>query len=93
MGSMARPFMTDGRCNLIAERLIELRLKYGLSQRGLAHRLRQFGVKMDKSTIARIETNQRHVTDLELRALARVFGVSCSNLLCMPLLHRHGVQP
>ena len=31
---------------------------------------------MDKNVITRIETNKRYVTDIELRALSEVLGVS-----------------
>ena len=36
---------------------------------------------MDKNVITRIETNKRYVTDLELKALAEVFGVSYQYLI------------
>lgn len=36
---------------------------------------------MDKNVITRIETNKRYVTDIEIRALAHIFGVSCDYLI------------
>ena len=82
---MVKSRMADGRRNLIAERLVELRLKNRLSQRALARRLWRLGVKMDKSTIARIETNKRH--------LAQVFGVRYASLLSTPAVYRRGGRP
>ncbi len=36
---------------------------------------------MDKNVITRIETNKRYVTDIEIHALAHIFGVSCDYLI------------
>lgn len=36
---------------------------------------------MDKNVITRIETNKRYVTDIEIRALAQIFGVTCDYLI------------
>ena len=36
---------------------------------------------MDKKVITRIETNKRYVTDIELRALSKVLGVSYAYLI------------
>ena len=58
--------------NLISQRLIALRKEQGLSQRDLAQKLQLAGYDMDRNVITRIETNQRYVTDIELKALAEV---------------------
>lgn len=36
---------------------------------------------MDRNVITRIETNQRYVTDIELKALSEVFHVSYQELI------------
>ena len=36
---------------------------------------------MDKNVITRIETNKRYVTDIELKALCEVFGVTYEELI------------
>ena len=36
---------------------------------------------MDKNVITRIETNKRYVTDLEIKAIAKIFNVSYEYLL------------
>ena len=81
---MPRPCANNGKRNLIADRLIELRRENHLSQRELAHRLQLIGMDLDKNAITRIETNKRYVTDIELRAFARIFEVSYASLLDAP---------
>ncbi len=78
---MPKPVSHNGSKNLIGQRLKELRATTGLSQRGLARKLQLIGVDMDKNVITRIETNKRYVSDIELWALARVFGVSYDYLI------------
>ena len=52
-----------------------------MSQRILAEKLQLCGIDVDKNAIQRIESGQRFVTDIELKALADVFHVSIENLL------------
>lgn len=78
---MARPCEENGKRNLIAQRLIALRKTKAWSQRALAHHLQLIGIDMDKNVITRIETNKRYVTDIELKAIAKVFDVSYDFLI------------
>ena len=78
---MPKPRTCSGEKNLISERLIALRKEHYLSQRDLSRKLQLAGYDMDKNVITRIETNKRYVTDIELQALAHVFGVSCDYLI------------
>ena len=78
---VSRPCEVNGQRNLIAKRLVLLRKQKKLSQRGLANALQLTGIDMDKNVITRIETNKRYVTDIELRALAKVFDVSYEYLI------------
>lgn len=78
---MPKPTGSAGEKNLISSRLIELRRQQNLSQRDLAHKLQLAGYDMDKNVITRIETNKRYVTDIELRALSQVLGVSYAYLI------------
>ncbi len=78
---MPKPKTISGEKNLISSRLIELRKQQNLSQRDLAHRLQLAGYDMDKNVITRIETNKRYVTDIELRALSEVLGISYAFLI------------
>jgi len=78
---MPKPRSSEGAKNLISQRLIELRKKHGLSQRDLAQKLQLAGYDMDKNVITRIETGKRYVTDIELQALIRIFGISYDDLI------------
>ena len=78
---MPKPTGSSGEKNLVSSRLIELRRQQNLSQRDLAHKLQLAGYDMDKNMITRIETNKRYVTDIELRALSQVLGVSYAYLI------------
>ena len=71
------------RNNLCGEKINELRLAYTkkLSQRGLADKMQLLGIDLDKNAIQRIESGERFVTDIELRAFAEVFDVDVSELI------------
>lgn len=79
--NMPKPVNQSGKKNLIGSRLIQLRKQQSLSQRDLARKLQLAGYDMDKNVITRIETNKRYVTDIELKALSEVFGVSYAFLI------------
>ena len=73
----------EGKNNLCGENIRALRLEYPtkLSQRALADKMQLIGIDLDKNAIQRIESGQRFVTDIELKAFAEVFGVDVSDLL------------
>lgn len=73
----------DGRYNLCGRRVAALRKSRSprLSQRGLADLLQLSGLDLDKNAIQRIESGQRFVTDIELKALSQVFEVPLEDLL------------
>ena len=52
-----------------------------MSQRVLADKVQLEGLDLDKNAIQRIESGQRFVTDIELKVFARIFQVSCEDLL------------
>lgn len=64
--------------NICAERVRLGRAlqKPPLTQDDLARKLQFMGMEMTPLIISRIEKNQRHVCDAELRMLARALGVS-----------------
>ena len=72
-----------GKNNLCGEKVYVLRKSSSpkMSQRILADKLQLLGIDVDKNAVQRIESGQRFVTDIELSALAEVFGVSCDELL------------
>ena len=48
---------------------------------GLADMLQLGGLDVDKNAVQRIESGQRFVTDIELKALAQALGVTVEELL------------
>ena len=56
-------------------------MKSKVSQRALADMLQLAGVDVDKNAIQRIECGKRFVTDVELKILAQVLGVTADELL------------
>ena len=73
----------EGKNNLCGEKIRALRLAYPskLSQRALADKMQLIGIDIDKNAIQRIECGKRFITDIELKALAKIFGVSVDELL------------
>ena len=74
---------SDGKNNICGRKVRKFReaLPSSPSQRGLADLLQLEGLDIDKNAVQRIESGQRFVTDIELRVLANVLGVSYSDLL------------
>lgn len=56
-------------------------MKPKMSQRALADRLQLSGLDVGKNVIQQIESGERFVSDIELKAIAAVFGVSADVLL------------
>ena len=73
----------DGTNNIIGIRVREIRenMPKKVSQRQLAELLQVVGLDVDKNAIQRIESGQRFVTDIELKAIAKVLNVDYSQLL------------
>lgn len=73
----------NGRLNISGIRVAELRMamQKRVSQRELADRLQLLGVDLGKNAIQQIESGERFVTDIELKALAEVLGVTPNDLL------------
>lgn len=73
----------DGTLNISGKKIKELRkqVEPKMSQRALADRLQVIGVDLDKNAVQRIESGQRFVTDIELKAFAKVLDVSVGYLL------------
>ena len=71
----------EGLNNICWKKIAELRGELGISQRELADRMQLVGIDIDKNAIQRIECGKRFVTDIEIIAFAKVFGISYENLL------------
>ena len=74
---------SNGKLNLCGEKIQLLRKQMApkVSQRALADKLQLAGIDLDKNAIQRIESGQRFVTDIELRAFAKIFQVTTDFLL------------
>jgi transcriptional regulator with XRE-family HTH domain len=73
----------DGKNNISGARIRALRLAMPgkPSQNELSAMLQINGLDLDKNAIQRIECGKRFVTDVELKTIAEVLGVSCDALL------------
>ena len=74
---------SNGKLNLCGEKIQLLRKQMTpkVSQRALADKLQLAGIDLDKNAIQRIESGQRFVTDIELRAFAKILQVTTDFLL------------
>ena len=74
---------SNGKNNICGEAIRDLRLSYPskLSQRALADKMQLIGIDVDKNAIQRIESGQRFVTDIELKAFSKIFDVSIDKLI------------
>ena len=73
----------EGGNNICGRSVRELRLAMPgrVSQRMLSEKLQIEGLDLDKNAVQRIESGERFVTDIELKVLSRVLGVSADELL------------
>ncbi|MBR0119347.1 MAG: helix-turn-helix transcriptional regulator [Eubacterium sp.] len=73
----------DGKNNISGMHIAEYRMAMPekTSQRALAYMMQLKGIDLDKNAIQRIETGQRFVTDIELKAFAELFNVTSDDLL------------
>ena len=64
----------DGRSkNIVGNKVKQLRVEKGLTQKALAEKLQLAGYDFSDLTILRIENETRFVPDYEVRALSHVF--------------------
>ena len=73
----------DGTLNISEKQIASLRkqLNPKTSQKALADKLQLCGLDLDKNAIQRIECGKRFVTDIELKAIAKVLGTTTDYLL------------
>ena len=73
----------NGFNNISGKNIAQLRnaMEKPNSQRALADKMQLMGIDLDKNAIQRIESGQRFVTDIELRAFAKLFDISSDVLL------------
>lgn len=73
----------NGMNNICGKRIKEIReaLPERTSQKKLADMLQIEGLDIDKNAIQRIESGQRFVTDIELKAIVKVLNTDYHKLL------------
>ena len=72
----------QGLNNIFGQKIRKLRLEMkNVSQRKLADMLQVQGLDIDKNAIQRMESGKRFITDIELKALAKVLNVTYAELL------------
>lgn len=83
VNSMFKNRSKTGKNNICGDKIYVLRKNNTtkMSQRILAEQLQLKGIDVDKNAIQRIESGERFVTDIELKALSEVFGVTADDLL------------
>lgn len=67
--------------NIIGTKVKQLRKEKGWTQKALAAQMQLVGLDMTELTILRIENGTRFVPDYEVKALAKLFQISYSDLL------------
>ena len=72
--------------NFVGPRIKQIRTQVGprVTQEELAARLQVLGVDLDRSALARIERQQRLITDLEIMAICDALGVGVNELFTKP---------
>jgi len=73
-----QPYGDKNICGAIVERL---RKERGMKQHELVSRMQTLGVDINPSSLSKLEGQQRIASDIELRAIARVFNVSIDKLV------------
>lgn len=73
----------NGSNNICGKRIRKYReqLPEKTSQKQFSDMLQIAGLDLDKNAIQRIESGDRFITDIELKVIARVLGVSYQELL------------
>lgn len=72
---------TIGNRNLVGARVTEIRNEIGMKQKELLAQLQVHGIDMNATGLSKLEGQVRHVTDIELVALADILNVSLETLL------------
>ena len=73
----------SGKNNICGEKVYILRKQQNpkMSQRILSEKMQLKGIDVDKNAIQRIESGERFVTDIEIKIIAEIFGITVDELL------------
>ncbi len=69
-----------GTKNIVGNRIREQREASGMSQKSIVELLNSIGHSMTASTISKIETGHRGVSDMELKSFSLIFNCSINDL-------------
>ena len=76
---MAR--IIDGKeMNMVGSNIRKIRTERKISQQTLSDRLEMMAIYICRGSVSRIEDKSRTVTDIELYGIAKVLGVTISDL-------------
>ncbi len=70
----------NGAKNISGERIYLARTSARMTQQELAAKMQVEGVEIEREAISKIETGDRLVTDYELAAFSKVFGLTMEQL-------------
>ena len=73
--------LKKAKYNISGKNIKSIRLKKNISQEDLAIKLQLKGIKFTPSTISKIESEDRSVSDKELLAFSQVLNVSLEELI------------
>lgn len=79
--SMFKAKTNNNRNNIAGQKMRQLRLGKGVSQRVVSDGLNELGLHIDKNAVQRMEAGQRFITDIELNYIAKYFGITIAELL------------
>lgn len=68
------------RKNIVGLRIRKARKEAQKTQTKLAAELQLLGIKIDRTSIAKLESGRRPVSDIEIIAIAQILNVSISSL-------------
>lgn len=81
MSSLKKRTLALGNRNIIGARVTEARTKIGMKQNELLAKLQLEGVEISTPALSLLEGQKRPVSDIELKAIAKILNVSIEWLL------------
>lgn len=70
-----------GDKNICGANIERIRKKLGMKQTTLVSRMQLLGVDINPSSLSKLEGQTRSASDIELKAIAKILGVSIEELL------------
>lgn len=73
-----------GNKNICGANIERIRKTQGMKQLMLVSKMQLLGVDIDPSSLSKLEGQVRIATDIELKAISRILGVSMEELVAVP---------